>query len=453
MHTHPQHKSVRWTPLSTRIQLYGAIRNLGGALSIDAALDVVDVPQRFATFMGPTNFVKPTMSLTCVFREETAYPPHTTLLVGASKCPWTGPSEAKEEPDQVVYIDAPTRHKTLVLFPDEEYSSSSYMYTDPGPRIATEASHHLPLELFFPIKTEQILLVHDPLVVVMPSVQMALVDRAPLMRWSDPILCDLLVDPPESICVADHVTCAAACLILLLAWLLVAICSNICCAPPRSNATTVRTPLHPNKKKKRTTKKKVVSATMPYSSPDPIGPETDLVVCGDVECVPNGVPRADTHDLVCDLLDELMVLGDVHTTTLATLAKLQSTQATIDGSVCELTKIRSKIYDYAMALSQVHYYFSVDNLERDTFLHSLCNDDGFVDLGHVLNFPAMQKYHIESSELTELLRKSPIVTLNESGLSVRPRAPWGIIRCRTNAVGNGDISRRDPVDGKYSNVY
>ncbi|XP_011299387.1 la-related protein CG11505 isoform X4 [Fopius arisanus] len=73
-----------------------------------------------------------------------------------------------------------------------------------------------------------------------------------------------------------------------------------------------------------------------------------------------------------------------------------------------------------MLSSQLEYYFSRENLANDTYLLSQMDNDQYVPIWTVANFNQVKKLTKDITLITEVLRESPNVQVDEEGQKVRP---------------------------------
>ncbi|KAF7272434.1 hypothetical protein GWI33_014780 [Rhynchophorus ferrugineus] len=73
-----------------------------------------------------------------------------------------------------------------------------------------------------------------------------------------------------------------------------------------------------------------------------------------------------------------------------------------------------------MLSQQLEYYFSRENLANDTYLLSQMDNDQYVPIWTVANFNQVKKLTKDIKLITEVLRESPNVQVDEEGLKVRP---------------------------------
>lgn len=73
-----------------------------------------------------------------------------------------------------------------------------------------------------------------------------------------------------------------------------------------------------------------------------------------------------------------------------------------------------------MLSSQLEYYFSRENLASDTYLLSQMDNDQYVPIWTVANFNQVKKLTKDIKLITEVLRESPNVQVDEEGQKVRP---------------------------------
>ncbi|KAK9886833.1 hypothetical protein WA026_018482 [Henosepilachna vigintioctopunctata] len=73
-----------------------------------------------------------------------------------------------------------------------------------------------------------------------------------------------------------------------------------------------------------------------------------------------------------------------------------------------------------MVGDQMDYYFSRENLANDTYLLSQMDNDQYVPIWTVANFNQVKKLTTDIKLITEVLKESPNVQVDEEGLRVRP---------------------------------
>ncbi|KAF0759411.1 Uncharacterized protein FWK35_00020226 [Aphis craccivora] len=70
--------------------------------------------------------------------------------------------------------------------------------------------------------------------------------------------------------------------------------------------------------------------------------------------------------------------------------------------------------------NQLEYYFSRENLANDAYLLSQMDNDQYVPIWTVANFNQVKKLTKDIKLITEVLRESPNVQVDDEGLKVRP---------------------------------
>ncbi|CAH1155731.1 unnamed protein product [Phaedon cochleariae] len=73
-----------------------------------------------------------------------------------------------------------------------------------------------------------------------------------------------------------------------------------------------------------------------------------------------------------------------------------------------------------MLSQQLEYYFSRENLANDTYLLSQMDNDQYVPIWTVANFNQVKKLTKDIKLITDVLRESPNVQVDEEGVKVRP---------------------------------
>lgn len=92
-----------------------------------------------------------------------------------------------------------------------------------------------------------------------------------------------------------------------------------------------------------------------------------------------------------------------------------------------------------MLSTQLEYYFSRENLANDTYLVSQMDNDQYVPIWTVANFNQVKKLSKDIALITDVLRSSPNLQVDEDGLRVRPNHKRCIVILR-------EILRDTPVE-------
>ncbi|KAH8379981.1 hypothetical protein KR009_008302, partial [Drosophila setifemur] len=92
-----------------------------------------------------------------------------------------------------------------------------------------------------------------------------------------------------------------------------------------------------------------------------------------------------------------------------------------------------------MLATQLEYYFSRENLANDSYLLSQMDSDQYVPIWTVAKFNLVRKLTKDIKLITEVLRESPNVQVDDEGLRVRPNRKRCIIILR-------EISNNTPLD-------
>lgn len=69
---------------------------------------------------------------------------------------------------------------------------------------------------------------------------------------------------------------------------------------------------------------------------------------------------------------------------------------------------------------QLEYYFSRENLSRDTYLISQMDSDQYVSIAIIANFDQIKRLTNDKQLVVDVLRQSPTVQVDDSGEKVRP---------------------------------
>jgi len=88
--------------------------------------------------------------------------------------------------------------------------------------------------------------------------------------------------------------------------------------------------------------------------------------------------------------------------------------------------VETRLYYANLAAGQVEFYFSVENLARDSFLRSYMDCEGYVPIAFVCNFPGVACYGADLNEIVEWLRQSELLEIDESNETIRLRDGWEV---------------------------
>lgn len=69
---------------------------------------------------------------------------------------------------------------------------------------------------------------------------------------------------------------------------------------------------------------------------------------------------------------------------------------------------------------QIEYYFSLENLVRDTYLNQQMNDEQYVPIKVIADFPKMKAFSVSEEFLLDVMKKSESVEVDEAQKMVRP---------------------------------
>jgi la-related protein 1 len=83
-------------------------------------------------------------------------------------------------------------------------------------------------------------------------------------------------------------------------------------------------------------------------------------------------------------------------------------------------------YYASMAAAQVEFYFSTENLARDSFLRSYMDCEGYVPMAFVCNFPGVACYGCELHTIYKWLRTSHLLEMDENNETIRLREGWEV---------------------------
>jgi len=71
------------------------------------------------------------------------------------------------------------------------------------------------------------------------------------------------------------------------------------------------------------------------------------------------------------------------------------------------------------AKKQIEYYFSLRNISHDFYLRSLMDEEGWVSLEEITNFPKIQRLGVDAAAAANVLRSSTTVQLSKDAKKVR----------------------------------
>jgi len=83
-----------------------------------------------------------------------------------------------------------------------------------------------------------------------------------------------------------------------------------------------------------------------------------------------------------------------------------------------------KLYRAEYAIAQIEYYFTVENLCRDTFLKQHFDIDGYVPLAFVCQFQMVAATMADYSLIVELIQKSEFLEYDTNNETIRLRDGW-----------------------------
>ena len=412
-----------------RVRVWSAVNDLGGQMTPESALQLKDVPTRYALFNHPVSIIKPAPSFTCVFHTETLGSRHSTLFIGSSECPYNE-YVATDEPDQAVRVMPMNGRKTLALFPSREYALASYAITmRDGEEMKRKlrAQQTVP-EDWVPVSTHDLLSRSDTDTKILADSHMLRVveKAAPTMAWSDPELCALL--SPHTlhvpVCLTTwRITVALLSFVALLLFPSRSLLVNAGCTR-RTDAANDETPCELKKRKMKKKKKTLPPVDLVETQPIDQVQETGRSVVALSPSTTEDVASV-LADQVARRLDEFRAPLDRPDAdkTLITKMVAENTELrdTVRGAQNEVMQLRTKIFEFSRAIAQFHFYFTDTHPRRWSHLESLSDDAGYVEMDTVLGFELMASHAVTRSEMAFLLAKSPVVEVAACGTLVRSR--------------------------------
>lgn len=81
----------------------------------------------------------------------------------------------------------------------------------------------------------------------------------------------------------------------------------------------------------------------------------------------------------------------------------------VRANLVKMNAQEAREYLAAMAVQQIEYYFSVDNLCRDTYLRAHLDEEGWVPLALICNFPTVASFAADYGEIIKTLKESSMI--------------------------------------------
>jgi len=92
----------------------------------------------------------------------------------------------------------------------------------------------------------------------------------------------------------------------------------------------------------------------------------------------------------------------------------------VRSSLMTMNALEAREYLASMAVQQIEYYFSVDNLCRDTYLRAHLDEEGWVPLALICNFPTVASFAADYSEIVKTLQEaSSVLEYDEANETLR----------------------------------
>jgi hypothetical protein len=92
----------------------------------------------------------------------------------------------------------------------------------------------------------------------------------------------------------------------------------------------------------------------------------------------------------------------------------------VRSSLMTMNALEAREYLASMAVQQIEYYFSVDNLCRDTYLRAHLDEEGWVPLAFICNFPTVASFAADYLEIVKTLQEvSSVLEYDEANETLR----------------------------------
>ncbi|CAM9165553.1 unnamed protein product [Ectocarpus sp. 13 AM-2016] len=122
------------------------------------------------------------------------------------------------------------------------------------------------------------------------------------------------------------------------------------------------------------------------------------------------------------------------------------TQANVGAESFE----EQKAYMTNLAVRQIEFYFTVENLCRDIFMRSYMDEEGYIPIAFVANFPGVARFGVELEDITAGILASDTLQVDTENETMRMREGWEVWLLPNQATGKQGVPRYIKVDPTVS---
>ncbi|CAM9991889.1 unnamed protein product [Scytosiphon promiscuus] len=105
-----------------------------------------------------------------------------------------------------------------------------------------------------------------------------------------------------------------------------------------------------------------------------------------------------------------------------------------------------KAYVTNMAVKQIEFYFTVENLCRDIFMRSYMDEEGYIPIAFVANFPGVARFGVELDDIVAGILASDTLQVDIENETMRMREGWEVWLLPNQATGKQGVPRYIKVD-------
>ncbi|CAM9115038.1 unnamed protein product [Discosporangium mesarthrocarpum] len=100
-----------------------------------------------------------------------------------------------------------------------------------------------------------------------------------------------------------------------------------------------------------------------------------------------------------------------------------------------------KRYMAEMAVKQIEFYFTVENLCRDIFMRSYMDEEGYIPIAFVANFPGVARFGVDLEDIKKGVLSSELMEVDEENETMRMREGWQVWLLPNQATGRQGVQR------------
>eukprot|EP00903_Cladosiphon_okamuranus_P016863 g15548.t1 len=100
----------------------------------------------------------------------------------------------------------------------------------------------------------------------------------------------------------------------------------------------------------------------------------------------------------------------------------------------------------SMAVKQIEFYFTVENLCKDIFIRSYMDEEGYIPIAFVANFPGVARFGVELADITAGILASDTLQVDTENETMRMRENWEVWLLPNQATGKQGVPRYIKVD-------